>query len=91
MIGSPFCPGFWSFTEPVNSTSPLLFSPMVNFVWRARIENDEADEEAGHAVEIVLRPALERMIVAAGALQLRAEEDAADGDSRFLRLARNWT
>ena len=88
MTGSPFWPGFWSLTAPVNSTSPVLFSPMreASLAAGAAVEHDEADEEAGHAVEVALRPALEGVVVAAGTLQLRAQEDAADRDGRLLRL-----
>ena len=72
----------------MKSTSPLLFSPIqiALAAGTAVVEDDQADEKAGHAVEVVLRPLLKGMIVAAGALKLSAEEDPADGHGRFFRL-----
>src|SRR5262249_36760566 len=54
---------------------------------RSAFRDHDADEEARHAVEVLLRPFFEGVIVAAGALQLRAEKHPADLHSRVLRRA----
>src|SRR5205085_2129535 len=53
----------------------------------AGVLHDEPHEEPGHAVEVALRPRVERVIVALGALELRAEEEARDRDGRLVRRA----
>src|SRR5205807_6100701 len=44
-------------------------------------------EEGGEAVVVVLRPALERVVVALGALEADAEEDLGGGLGAGLRVA----
>ena len=83
----------------VNSTSPVFFSPMKYFfpgvpilpdavIGEGASSDDQADEESRHAVELALRPVLEWMVVAAGALQLRAQEEIRlTATGRVFRLA----
>ena len=47
----------------------------------------DAGEERGHAVVVVLRPALERMVVALGALHANAEEELGGRFRQILRIA----
>src|SRR4029077_11243118 len=60
----------------------LAAAPLAGYVLTLagiiRIDERQADEEAGHAVEIGLLPLVERMVVAAGTLQLGAQENPAD-------------
>src|SRR5262249_54053000 len=52
----------------------------------APFDGNQAGKETGPTIEIALGPGLEGVVVAAGALELRAEENAADGDGCLLRL-----
>ena len=62
----------------------MLFSAMRNLLL-AVVDHHEPHEEPGHSEEVLLRPVFERMIVAAGTLQLRAQEDARHGRGGLFR------
>src|SRR5262245_2537891 len=59
-------------------TAALLSEDVMAFAVLVGLDVTQANKEPGHAIEIGLLPFVEGMVVAAGAMDLRAEKDAAD-------------
>ncbi len=83
--------GLASLGRIVKLTSPVLFSPMkywLDVVFPLLTFCDVGPhEEPRHAVVVLLRPRLERVIVAFGTLQLDAEKQPHGGGRQIVRVA----